>query len=122
MAIIDLNLATFGQTVKHVITGKDLLMSGEIDLTNLDGVGVDLRCVITKKNKTDTHEKEGRVESFPSVIKVKENIDLNQDDLVITQKEVFLVGEVSLLNDNQTGTVSSLEGYKRADLELYKTL
>jgi len=122
MAIIDLNLSTFGQTVKHVITGKDLLMSGEINLTNLDGVGVDLLAVITKHRKTDSSEKEGRVETFPSVIKVKENINLSQDDLIITQKEVFIVGEVSLRNDNQTGSASALNGYKRADLELYDTL
>lgn len=122
MAIIDLNLATFGQTVKHVVTGKALLMSGEINLTNLDGVGVDIAAVISKKYKTDSSEKEGRVETFKSIIKVREAIDLKQDDLIITQKEIFLVGEVSLRNDNQTGTASTLNGYKRADLELYDTL
>lgn len=122
MAIIDLNLSVFGQTVKLVKTGKDLLMSGEIDLTNLDGTGTDISAVIVKHKKKDSSEKEGRVETFPASIKTKTDINIEEDDLIITQKEVFLIGEVSLRNDNITGTAGVLSGYNYAPLELYETL
>jgi len=122
MAIIDLNLATFGQTVKLVKTGKDLLISGEIDLTNLDGVGSDICAVIVKHKKKDSSEKEGRVETFPTEIRVKTNINIEEDDLIITSTEVFFVGEVSLRNNDISGFAGALCGYKTAPMELYETL
>lgn len=122
MAIIDLNLSVFGQTVKLVKTGKTLLMSGEIDLTNLDGVGTDISAVIVKHKKKDSSEKGGRVETFPGSIKTKTDVNIEEDDLIITQNEVFLIGEVSLRNDNITGLAGVLSGYNYATLELYDTL
>jgi len=122
MAIIDLNLATFGQTVKLVKTGKTLLMSGEINLSNLDGAGTDILAVITKHKKSDSSEKEGRVETFPAHIKTKTSVNIEEDDLIITQKEVFFIGEVSLRNDNITGSAGILCSYKIAPMELYETL
>ena len=119
MAIIDLNLATFGQTVELIKTGKDLLMSGELNLSNLTGTGTEIEAVITKGHKEDSSEKEGRPNTFKSKIKVRQSINLEQNDLIITQEEIFLVGEVSLRNDNITGTAGVLSGYKVASLELY---
>ena len=122
MAIIDLNLETFGQTVKLVKTGKALLMSGEIKLEDLDDAGTDILVVLVKHKKSDSSEKEGRVETFPGSIRTKTDVNIEEDDLIISQKEVFVIGEVSLRNDNITGTVGELCGYKNAPLELYDTL
>lgn len=120
MAIIDLNLATFGQTVKLVKTGKDKLMSGEINLTNLDGVGTDISAVITKHKKSSSSEKEGRTEDFQATIKTKTDVNIEEDDLIITQNETYYIGAVSLRNDNITGSAGELSGYKIAPMELYE--
>ncbi len=124
MTIINNVLTQFAQTNKIVKTGKDLLMSGELDLTDLDASSVAIVCYIGKKKRELNQQLEGNVNSFQSYAMAESDVSptIETHDLLVTERgEVFIVGAISQRN-NETTINSNLDdaAYLYCDLELYE--
>lgn len=124
MVIIDTLLATVKQTNLIVKSGKDLLMGGELDLTNLDGVGVSISCYIGKKKKSLNQEVEGNVVTLPTYVMANPSVTplIETHDLLIGQNgEKYIVGEVTIKNSDTTiNNILNDASYLYADLEIYE--
>jgi hypothetical protein len=123
VSIVKTALTDFPQTNLIVKDGKDLLMSGQLNLTDLDGAGVAIECLILKKKRQFNQSVEGNVNTFPSYVMAETSVSpaIESQDLLITQDgKKFIVGAVSIRHDN-TGIQDLLNeaAYLYADLELY---
>jgi len=122
-SVIELAKAQFGQTVSLLKNTKKSLMSGEIRFEDIESLtGVDIEVVLIKKNIVEKQTTQGRTISWSGYILVSPSIDISDDDIIITQKEMFFLHEITLKHDNITGNVLSDPSYKRAEIELYTEL
>lgn len=122
-SVIDSVTTQFAQTNLIVKAGHTKLMSGELNLSNLDGVGVSIVCYVGKKKRAFSQEMEGNVDSFQAYVMAAPDVSptIEPFDLIITQRgEKFMVGPVSQRN-NETTINSELDvaAYVYADLEIY---
>lgn len=121
---MDSILVNFAQNNFIVKTGKELVESGQLDLTNLGDTPVSVECYIGKKKRTLSQEVEGNVSSFQSYVMARPDVTplIATHDLVVTERgEVFIVGPVSQRN-NGTTINSELDSatYLYAELEIFE--
>ena len=121
MSVMDNIIENFAQTITIIKTGKDLLMSGELDLDNTDGIAISVSCYIGKKKIEFDQQAEGNINSFQSYVMALIDINIETHDLLITERgEKYIVGPVSIRNDNTTiNNELNAAAYLYADLELW---
>jgi len=121
MTIVGQVITQFQQNNSIVKSGKTKLMSGELDLTGLTGAGTSLSCYVGKRKRTFSQQMEGNVNSFEAYCMAEIGTNIESFDIILTERgERFIVGPVSIRNDNTTINSNLNDaGYLYADLELY---
>lgn len=124
MGVIDDVLTDFVQSNTIVKNGQELLMSGELELPNLDAAAVSITCYIGKSKREFKQESVGNINTLQAYVMARIDVSptIEAHDLLINERgQKFIVGPVTLRNENTTvgGTLNDA-AYLYAPLELYQ--
>lgn len=124
MTIIDNVLNIFPQNNTIIKSGKELLMSGELNLSDLTATSVSIVCYIGKKKRELNQSVEGNVNSLQAYVQARPDVSptITTHDLLVTERgEVFMVGAVTQRNNGTTinGDLD-FATYLYAELEIYE--
>ena len=80
-------ILNFVQNNTIIKSGKELLMSGELNLTDLTATSVSIECYIGKKKRELNQQIEGNVDSLQAYVMARSDVSptITTHDLLVTE-------------------------------------
>ena len=121
MAIFDLAYGDFGRNLTVLRPGQELLFGGQLrfDSNSNDTQMFSHDTVLIKRYKQNTQKEQGVEHLFPAYAMFRVGTDIEPRDLILTDKETFIVREVSIRHENIAGAVGSEPAYIYCELDFY---